>query len=233
MSLASFCNHCTARSAALPKDRAGGSGTTFSAEWRKAIQVGRAGQCKEMLAPVQLADGAGGWVTFIRPHSACKQQVAAGRWLCCCWRSPSPLLSANSCLLPQEVDSSVKKHLRESIAGGFDEERFGTRIGFGNLRRQGRVGEVRGPRKPKGSFAHACLLHLASAPVLSHAVARCGCQWSLSYVPAPAGSWRRSWRGGTAMPHLPPWRCCRSAHSPVLLAGMWVVSGEPWLPHFV
>lgn len=148
MSLASFCNHCTARSAALPKDRAGGSGTTFSAEWRKAIQVGRAGQCKEMLAPVQLADGAGGWVTFIRPHSACKQQVAAGRWLCCCWRSPSPLLSANSCLLPQEVDSSVKKHLRESIAGGFDEERFGTRIGFGNLRRQGRVGEVRGPRKP-------------------------------------------------------------------------------------
>ncbi|PRW39278.1 dynamin-related GTPase isoform A [Chlorella sorokiniana] len=57
---------------ALPKDRAGGSGTTSSAEWRKAIQ---------------------------------------------------------------EVDSSVKTHLRESIAGGFDEELFGTRIGFGNLRR--------------------------------------------------------------------------------------------------
>jgi hypothetical protein len=35
----------------------------------------------------------------------------------------------------QEVDAGVKRHLRESIAGGFDEERFGTRIGFGNLRR--------------------------------------------------------------------------------------------------
>lgn len=37
----------------------------------------------------------------------------------------------------QEVDSSVKQHLRTGIEGGFDEERFGTRIGFGNLRRCG------------------------------------------------------------------------------------------------
>ncbi|PSC67591.1 dynamin-related GTPase [Micractinium conductrix] len=35
----------------------------------------------------------------------------------------------------QEVDGSIKSHLREGISGGFDEERFGQRIGFGNLRR--------------------------------------------------------------------------------------------------
>lgn len=35
----------------------------------------------------------------------------------------------------QEVDASVKQHLRGGIEGGFDEERFGARIGFGNLRR--------------------------------------------------------------------------------------------------
>jgi hypothetical protein len=35
----------------------------------------------------------------------------------------------------QEIDSAVLTHLRESIAGGFDEERFGTRIGFGSLKR--------------------------------------------------------------------------------------------------
>lgn len=35
----------------------------------------------------------------------------------------------------QKVDTEVRGHLRESVAGGFDEERFGTRIGFGNLRR--------------------------------------------------------------------------------------------------
>lgn len=35
----------------------------------------------------------------------------------------------------QEVDSSIKAHLRGSITGGFDEERFGSKIGFGNLRR--------------------------------------------------------------------------------------------------
>lgn len=37
----------------------------------------------------------------------------------------------------QEVDGSVKQHLRGVIEGGFDEERFGARIGFGNLRRWG------------------------------------------------------------------------------------------------
>ncbi len=35
----------------------------------------------------------------------------------------------------QDVDVAIKRHLRENIAGGFDEERFGNRIGFGNLRR--------------------------------------------------------------------------------------------------
>jgi hypothetical protein len=35
----------------------------------------------------------------------------------------------------QEVDISIFKHLRENIANGFDEERFGSRIGFGNLKR--------------------------------------------------------------------------------------------------
>lgn len=35
----------------------------------------------------------------------------------------------------QDVDASVRRHLRENINGGFDEERFGSRIGFGNLRR--------------------------------------------------------------------------------------------------
>uniref|UniRef100_A0A061RLP0 Dynamin-related gtpase n=1 Tax=Tetraselmis sp. GSL018 TaxID=582737 RepID=A0A061RLP0_9CHLO len=34
----------------------------------------------------------------------------------------------------QEVDAKVLKHLRESITGGFDEDKFGHRIGFGNLR---------------------------------------------------------------------------------------------------
>ena len=35
----------------------------------------------------------------------------------------------------QEVDVSVVKQLREGIKGGFDEERFGTRIGFANLKK--------------------------------------------------------------------------------------------------
>jgi hypothetical protein len=34
-----------------------------------------------------------------------------------------------------EVDRSVFGHLREGVKGGFDEERFGVRIGFGNLKR--------------------------------------------------------------------------------------------------
>ncbi len=34
-----------------------------------------------------------------------------------------------------EVDASVFAHLRDAIKGGFDEERFGSRIGFGNLKR--------------------------------------------------------------------------------------------------
>lgn len=35
----------------------------------------------------------------------------------------------------QEVDVSVLKQLREGIKGGFDEERFGSRIGFANLKK--------------------------------------------------------------------------------------------------
>ncbi len=35
----------------------------------------------------------------------------------------------------QDVDSGVKRHLREQIVGGFDEEAFVHRIGFGSLRR--------------------------------------------------------------------------------------------------
>lgn len=34
-----------------------------------------------------------------------------------------------------DVDRSVFVHLREGIKGGFDEEKFGSRIGFGNLKR--------------------------------------------------------------------------------------------------
>ena len=34
-----------------------------------------------------------------------------------------------------EVDRSVFTQLRDGIKGGFDEDRFGSRIGFGNLKR--------------------------------------------------------------------------------------------------
>lgn len=32
------------------------------------------------------------------------------------------------------VDSEVLRQLRENVAGGFDEERFGNYVGFGNLK---------------------------------------------------------------------------------------------------
>ena len=35
----------------------------------------------------------------------------------------------------QAVDADIKGHLRTNIDGGYDEERFGSRIGFGNLKR--------------------------------------------------------------------------------------------------
>jgi hypothetical protein len=35
----------------------------------------------------------------------------------------------------QRVDAGVRAHLRGAVEGGFDEERFGPRIGFGNLKR--------------------------------------------------------------------------------------------------
>ena len=34
-----------------------------------------------------------------------------------------------------DVDGAMLRCLREQVAGGFDEERFGARIGFGNLKR--------------------------------------------------------------------------------------------------
>lgn len=34
-----------------------------------------------------------------------------------------------------EVDTGVFKHMREQIKGGFDEERYASRIGFASLKR--------------------------------------------------------------------------------------------------
>ena len=51
----------------------------------------------------------------------------------------------------QEVDARVLKTLSEGIEGGFDAERFGSRVGFGNLRRcvcAGRGGGGRCTREP-------------------------------------------------------------------------------------
>ena len=39
----------------------------------------------------------------------------------------------------QAVDREVLSHLQHNIAGGFDQERFGPSIGFGNLKRYGAV----------------------------------------------------------------------------------------------
>lgn len=33
-----------------------------------------------------------------------------------------------------DVDTEILKQLRENVAGGFDEERFGNYVGFGKLR---------------------------------------------------------------------------------------------------
>jgi hypothetical protein len=35
------------------------------------------------------------------------------------------------------VDVSILQHMRDNIKGGFDDERHGPRIGFGNLKRWG------------------------------------------------------------------------------------------------
>ena len=90
-----------------------------------------------------------------------------------------------------------------------------------------KLGQVEGLGSPSVAVLMRVWLLLASGLSSYHTLCHCGRQWSLSYVRAPAGSWRRSWHGGTAMPHPPPWRCCRSAVSPVLLTGMWIVSGKP------
>lgn len=34
-----------------------------------------------------------------------------------------------------QVDVSILQHMRDNIKGGFDEERHGPRVGFGNLKR--------------------------------------------------------------------------------------------------
>ena len=34
----------------------------------------------------------------------------------------------------QEVDAAILDHMRTGINGGFDEERFGQHVGFGNLK---------------------------------------------------------------------------------------------------
>lgn len=34
-----------------------------------------------------------------------------------------------------EVDTAIYKHMRDGIKGGFDEERFASRIGFSNLKK--------------------------------------------------------------------------------------------------
>jgi hypothetical protein len=34
-----------------------------------------------------------------------------------------------------EVDSSIFRYLKDSVKGGYDEERFGSRIGFNNLKK--------------------------------------------------------------------------------------------------
>lgn len=34
-----------------------------------------------------------------------------------------------------QVDVSILQHMRDNIKGGFDEERHGSRVGFGNLKR--------------------------------------------------------------------------------------------------
>lgn len=39
----------------------------------------------------------------------------------------------------QQVDSAVLSHLRNEVAGGFDEEQFGNRIGFSNLKMYVRI----------------------------------------------------------------------------------------------
>lgn len=35
----------------------------------------------------------------------------------------------------QQVDADIYQTLRHGISGGFDEEKFGLRIGFGNLKK--------------------------------------------------------------------------------------------------
>jgi hypothetical protein len=35
----------------------------------------------------------------------------------------------------QDVDRHIFDHMRQQIKGGFDEDRFGSRIGFANLKR--------------------------------------------------------------------------------------------------
>lgn len=66
-------------------------------------------------------------------------------WPCCrsmgsqpgAWRAQERAISSSTAWRAQiaEVDAATLRCLREQVAGGFDEERFGARIGFGNLKR--------------------------------------------------------------------------------------------------
>lgn len=77
----------------------------------------------------------------------------------------------------QEVDGGVKQHLRQSITGGFDEERFGARIGFGNLRRSGADAQCRLHRlKDMADISH----HIISYFIISFQVFGGGARKSLS-----------------------------------------------------
>jgi hypothetical protein len=109
------------------------------------------------------------------------------------------------------VDVSILQHMRDNIKGGFDEERHGPRIGFGNLKRWAAVCVA-------VTMAHACLDSCDVGPSSQ-------CCWfllvvetllrSVQHIPACclsamcAGSWRTNWPGGTVMRPQPPWHCCR------------------------
>ena len=133
-------------------------------------------------------------------------------------RSAATSTSADWRRAIQEVEAGVKQHLRDGVAGGFDEERFATRVGFGNLRRQ-----APGTAEKTGSAGIGTWhCHWPSTAAWHDCASHCRPYFAAegSYLsartcpPAPpllaAGSWRRSWRVGTATPPPPPWRCCRS-----------------------
>ena len=114
-----------------------------------------------------------------------------------------------------QVDRSVFSQLREGIKGGFDEDRFGSRIGFGNLKRWGALAGGATLRIAPRVERQSMLEHPLQAPALratqnAHACKRRRCM-AVVPNPNPEGSWKRSWRAATARPRPPPWPCCRRA----------------------